>query len=161
MGSEIHNCSDKIFHFNNSKFELSYSLNSSKYSSQGEIIIFSALQMLNIPYLWGGRSSFGIDCSGLVQTSFKVAGIKLPRDASEQSKCGDLVYSIVDSKAGDLAFFENENGKIVHTGILISQDKIIHSSGYVRTDVIDKVGIFDLTTHEYSHKLHSIKRIVK
>ncbi len=160
MGSEICNCTEKTFYINNSKYELSYAFNANKYNTLGEIIIFSALQMLNIPYLWGGRSSFGIDCSGLVQTAYKVAGISLPRDSSDQALKGELVESVMVAKAGDIAFFENENGKIIHTGLIISTDKIIHASGYVRNDVIDKFGIFNTETREYSHKLHSIKRVV-
>lgn len=160
MGSEIRNCSDKIFYINKSKYELSYPLIDGKFPTQAETTVFSALQMLNIPYLWGGRSSFGIDCSGLVQTACKTAGIKMPRDASQQVLIGKTISSLHEAQQGDLAFFENPEGQIVHTGILISQTKIVHASGCVRTDGIDNKGIFNRDINGYTHKLNRIKRIL-
>ena len=159
MGSNFYNMTGNQFYLSNTKYELSYPLNIPK-PSKAETIIFTALQMLNIPYLWGGRSSFGIDCSGLVQTACKVAGIKMPRDASDQAFVGETVNSIIDAQTADLVFFENEEKKIIHTGILISPEKIIHASGSVRTDIIDQNGIFSLEKKEYSHKLKVIKRIL-
>ncbi len=118
------------------------------------------LSYMNAPYLWGGRSPLGIDCSGFNQTVFKIAGIKLKRDASQQAQQGTLVSSFVEIQCFDLAFFENKDGRIIHTGIIYKNNTIIHASGKVRKDRFDDKGIFNLENEEYSHKLHSIKRIM-
>jgi gamma-D-glutamyl-L-lysine dipeptidyl-peptidase len=124
-----------------------------------EIIKTSHL-FLNAPYLWGGRSPMGIDCSGFVQLVFKVNGINLPRDASQQSLLGETIDFVSEVKPGDLAFFDNSDGIIVHVGILLASDIIIHASGQVRKDAFDHNGIFNSTLGRYSHKLRLIKRLI-
>lgn len=119
-----------------------------------------ALAFLNTPYLWGGRSVFGIDCSGFTNVVFKLAGIQLRRDAWQQSEQGVLVSFIDQSRPGDLAFFHNEEGKITHTGIILENQKIIHASGRVRIDSIDHYGIFNEEQKRYTHQLRLIKRII-
>ena len=101
----------------------------------------------------------GIDCSAFVQLCAKVAGYKLPRDASQQVDYGNAVGNFNDAKSGDIAFFENENQKIIHVGILLSNNKIIHASGKVRIDSIDKIGIFNEELNKYTHQLNVIKRL--
>ncbi|WP_113638876.1 C40 family peptidase [Nubsella zeaxanthinifaciens] len=115
---------------------------------------------LNTPYLWGGRSFFGIDCSGFTQTVYKLCGISLKRDASQQVDHGELVDFLASAKLGDLAFFDNDEGKITHVGLMLGNDKIIHSAGKVRIDPIDNQGIFNAELDRYTHKLRVIKRIV-
>lgn len=133
--------------------------NSSIVSKENKNIIKLATQYLNTPYLWGGKSAFGIDCSGFTQVIFSMVGIKLPRNASQQVELGTVVNFLEEVKEGDLAFFENEEGKIVHVGILINNHKIIHASGFVKMDTIDNQGIISSQTGEYTHKLRVIKRI--
>ena len=115
---------------------------------------------LNAPYQWGGRSPFGIDCSGLTQMVYKMSGISLQRDSSVQSEQGKAIHLLDETHPGDLAFFDNEKGIINHVGILISPNKIIHASGKVRIDSIDQYGIYKAGNKKYSHKLRIIKRIL-
>ncbi|TDG36354.1 hydrolase [Pedobacter changchengzhani] len=124
-----------------------------------EIISFSKF-FQNTPYLWGGRNLFGLDCSGFVQIVFKLLGIKLNRDAYQQAEQGVLVGFLAECKPGDVAFFDNAEGKITHVGIMLSNNEIIHSSGKVRIDPIDDQGIFNKELGRYTHKLRIIKRFV-
>ncbi|MGM0636298.1 MAG: NlpC/P60 family protein [Bacteroidota bacterium] len=119
-----------------------------------------SLLYLNAPYLWGGKSPFGIDCSGLTQMVYKICGFALQRDASQQAKQGFPLSFIEESEPGDLAFFDNEEGDIIHVGILLGDNNIIHAHGKVRVDKLDHTGIFNVDTKTYSHNLRVIKKLI-
>ena len=118
----------------------------------------AAMFFMNAPYLWGGRSVFGIDCSGFTQMVFRQFGIRLKRDAWQQAEQGELLGFIQEARAGDLAFFDNEEGRITHVGIMLNNNRIIHASGKVRIDTIDTQGIFNKDLNKYTHKLRIVKR---
>lgn len=123
-------------------------------------IVSLAKLYLNTPYLWGGKSVFGIDCSGLVQQVYKFCGFKLPRDAYQQAEFGEPLSFLEESEPGDLAFFDNQEGKIIHVGIILEGNKIIHAHGKVRIDPFDNNGIFNTDSQSYSHKLRVIKKLI-
>ena len=124
-----------------------------------DVLIESAFKMINTPYRWGGKSIMGIDCSAFVQLCAKVAGYKLPRDASQQYDFGETINGLSEAQPGDIAFFENKEHRIVHVGILLSKNIIIHASGKVRIDAIDEIGIFNNELNTHTHHLCKIKRL--
>lgn len=147
---------------------LNYSFLNEKYLFQGNALAADfeqniklldkiVLKYLNAPYLWGGRTPFGIDCSGFTQIVFKFLGIQLPRDSYQQAELGKLVAFAEEARKGDLAFFGDT--KITHVGIILDDKKIIHASGRVRIDIIDNFGIFNTETNAYSHPMKIIKRL--
>jgi hypothetical protein len=123
-------------------------------------LINTALLYLNTPYLWGGKTPFGIDCSGFTQMVYKLNGYRLKRDASQQVEQGEALSFIEESEPGDLAFFDNAEGDITHVGIIMKDNYIIHAHGKVRIDRLDHTGIFNIQTSLHTHKLRVIKRII-
>ncbi len=159
LGSSLPFYKDKKCRIGELEFDFDGNVKYPERLSSSNTLIENAYMYLNAPYLWGGRSPFGIDCSGFTQMVFKLSGIKLRRDAWMQSEQGQLIHLLDESRPGDLAFFDNEEGKIIHTGILIGKNKIIHSSGKVRIDRIDHHGIYNEEQKKYTHNLRLIKRL--
>ncbi|HEY3373334.1 MAG TPA: C40 family peptidase [Prolixibacteraceae bacterium] len=126
-----------------------------------KVLIEQALKYFNAPYLWGGRSPLGIDCSGFTQIIYKTVGYAIPRDTTQQVHCGTALSFVEETLPGDLAFFDNEEGQIVHVGIIWEKNKIIHASGKVRIDNVDQFGIFNVDTKRYTHQMRVMKRIIK
>jgi cell wall-associated NlpC family hydrolase len=126
----------------------------------GDFVKTIAMKYLNTPYLWGGKSPFGIDCSGFIQMVYKINGYKLLRDCSQQASQGKNVSKFSDCLPGDIAFFGTQEKKISHAGILLSDNRIIHASGKVRIDHFNDEGILNIETKIYTHSLISIRRIL-
>ena len=141
-------------HINNEKFEIIGEI------GETEPLDLTAKSFLNTAYLWGGRTHYGIDCSGFTQTVFKLQGIHLRRDAWMQAEQGKTIDFISEVKLGDLAFFDNEEGRITHVGIMLNASQIIHASGRVKIDRIDSEGIYSEEQNRYTHKLRIIKRLI-
>jgi hypothetical protein len=126
--------------------------------NENTTVLDFAKDYINTSYLWGGKTPFGIDCSGLTQVIYRFAGFNLPRDAFEQVTIGATV-EFKDIEAGDLAYFENSLGKITHVGICNNQGEIIHASGHVRVDQLTELGIINSDSGDLTHKLTTIKRL--
>tara|TARA_Y100000589_G_scaffold328173_1_gene371688 strand:- start:574 stop:1347 length:774 start_codon:yes stop_codon:yes gene_type:complete len=157
MGSSLPNYEEKTFSISDHQVIYNGNISTPNRIGTKDKIVEDALMYLNAPYLWGGRSPFGIDCSGFTQVVYKINNIVIPRDANKQAKLGVGYSFIEEAEAGDVAFFDNEEGKINHVGILIDKNRIIHSSGKVRIDTLDHQGIFNKETNSYSHKLRIVK----
>ena len=140
--------------------KLNHTFNGEKYSPEADKkkLTKTAFMYLNSPYLWGGRTPLGIDCSGFTQIVYKINGVKLSRDANQQANQGQTLSFIEESEAGDLAFFDDPEGKIVHVGLLLEDNYIIHACGTVRIDRIDQSGIYNGETH--THNLRMIKKLI-
>ncbi|NER11882.1 SH3 domain-containing protein [Leptobacterium flavescens] len=151
LGASVGNCEAMGYNFDGARREG---------QKTREELIETAYLYLNTPYLWGGKTPFGIDCSGFTQMVYKLNGYELLRDACEQATQGEPLSFIEESKPGDLAFFDNDEGKIIHVGIIMKDNYIIHSHGKVRIDRIDHTGIFNTDIRSYSHKLRVIKSIL-
>ncbi|MGB0949780.1 MAG: C40 family peptidase, partial [Marinirhabdus sp.] len=124
-------------------------------------LVEHALQYLNAPYLWGGKTPFGIDCSGFTQMAHKLCGYRLLRDASQQAEQGQAIATIEESGPGDLAFFNTTGTAISHVGIIMKNRYIVHAHGHVRVDRLDQKGIYNAEKQQHTHKLCVIKRVIK
>lgn len=157
-GSNIPKTLDNYFYLRDTRYQLHGPIVQPLREAFRSGIVDAAKFYLNAPYLWGGRSLFGIDCSGFTQIVFRQFGIRLKRDAWQQAEQGTLVGFLQEAVAGDLAFFDNEEGRITHVGIMLGNDHIIHASGRVKIDPIDNQGIFSTDLNRHTHKLRIIKR---
>ena len=158
MGSNLPFYDAKTLVLNTTEFHYDGAILNSEIPKKS--IIDIAYKFLNTPYLWGGKTPFGIDCSGFTQMVYKLCGCQLLRDASQQVTQGEVLSFIEESEAGDLAFFDNEEGEIVHVGILLDHNHIIHAHGKVRIDQLDHSGIFNIEKQKHTHKLRVIKRMI-
>jgi cell wall-associated NlpC family hydrolase len=157
LGASLPHFKNNVFRLANKKFDFDGVTNSEK-SSKNELIN-TAYMYLNTPFLWGGRTPFGVDCSGFVQMVYKINGYSLLRDASFQASQGEVLSFIEESVPGDLAFFDNDEGEINHAGIILTDNHIIHCSGKVRIDRLDQSGILNVDTKRHTHKLRVMKQI--
>ena len=158
IGSSLLGYSEREGQFGNFKyqyFEKSYKRN--EIVPDESLVTNLTNQWLHSPYLWGGRTPMGVDCSGFVQVVFKMMGADLPRDARQQAKQGSKINKLQNAFCGDLAFFHDDE-EIVHVGIVLNESEIIHASGKVRIDQIDKKGIINSDTGQRTHRLKSIRR---
>ena len=160
FGSTIRNLTSNGFKIGDQHFIFEGQLSQPALIPSINSIIEDAMILLNAPYLWGGKTPFGIDCSGFTQTVFKVNGVELLRDAAQQASQGEAISLVDEAEPGDLAFFDNEEEKIVHVGIIFEKNKIIHASGRVRIDMIDHQGIYNKELQKYTHRLRLIKRLI-
>ena len=158
-GSILPNYKNKSFSFGSQSFTFLGNTNEDLKTSKEEIVKTS-LEYLNSPYLWGGNSPYGIDCSGLSQMSYNLHGIQIPRDACDQATVGETISLIEESEPGDLAFFDNDEGIITHVGIILKNMEIIHASGHTRIDKFDHQGIYRKDFGRYTHNLRIIKKII-
>jgi hypothetical protein len=156
-GSRLYNINDAHFELEEWQGNITGKLLEQQRGYAAESLIANAFRFLNTPYLWGGKTPFGMDCSGFIQVVFRMSGIELPRDAWQQAEKGSGVDFVEECQPGDLAFFGEENESINHVGLILTSNTIIHCSGKVKVDSFDHNGIFANKT--YSHKLRLIKRI--
>lgn len=159
-GSKIPAYKDGFCYLGTDQFQVSFTPHVPDSKPSAAEITNTALFFKNVPYQWGGRTLFGIDCSGFVQTVFKLNGVNLKRDAWQQAEEGSTVDFLPEVQTGDLAFFDNDKGRIIHVGLMLNANEIIHASGRVKIDTMDSEGIYSSELGRYSHKLRIIKRFL-
>jgi hypothetical protein len=160
FGSYLPHFDGNHVYFDNKRFPFVGKADKIEKDTLNRNIVYTAHSFLSTPYLWGGKSHAGIDCSGLVQMVFRSCGHSVLRDAYQQASMGTSVENLEEAKSGDLAFFSGDSGKITHVGILTSPKEIIHAHGKVRADKIDSTGIINGDSGLYSHKLTCIRRLM-
>lgn len=157
IGSRLPLIKGKEFTIENKKYNFQGSITTPGAKPKRSKIVEDCFIYLNAPYLWGGRTPFGIDCSGFTQMVYRLNGIKLFRDASQQAEQGKMLDFPEEAKPGDIAFFDNEDGSITHVGIVLPDMQIIHASGKVHIDKLDHLGIFSEEKKNYTHNLRILK----
>jgi hypothetical protein len=158
LGASLPFFKDNTFQIIDQKYDLEGVVNHNK-TLKSELVR-TAHMYLNTPYLWGGRTPFGIDCSGFTQMVYKINGYKLFRDPFQQASQGEVLSFIEESEPGDLAFFDDEEGEIIHVGIILDNNYIIHCDGKVRIDRLDHSGIYNVDTKRHTHKLRIMKKVI-
>ena len=138
-----------------------------RFPRNGDAMVEHAADFLGLPYLWGGTSEKGFDCSGLVQRIYGLHGIRLPRDAQPQSRVGEPVNpgsGWRDVRPGDLAFFEEPpGGRVTHVGILARGGRMIHASttqNGVAWDVLPPAGASTPLGERLAGWLSGIRRVL-
>lgn len=159
-GSSLPNYEKGVISFGDVSYEFDGEINHPDPDESRQQLVEFAMVFRNAPYLWGGRSPFGIDCSGLMQVLYKMVGIPLQRDAYQQAEEGYTLSFVEEAELGDLAFFDNDEGKIIHVGMMVGPNAIIHAAGKVRIDKLDHQGIFNVDAGKYTHKLRLIRRVL-
>lgn len=157
LGAVLPDFQDGIFKLNGRDFEFDGDVIHAKMEKVN--LVITAYKFLNTPYLWGGRTALGIDCSGFTQIVYKINGYQLFRDAHQQASQGEVLSFIEECEPGDLAFFDNEEGEIVHVGIVLANNYIIHCHGKVRIDRLDSSGIYNVDRNRHTHKLRVMKQL--
>lgn len=160
-GSRLPNYHNGTFSLLGADFEISPELVAINPQYTEPNILRAVPYFFNIPYLWGGKNAFGMDCSGFTQVFCSIFGISLPRDASQQALLGEPIGFLEETQAGDLVFFENSSGNIIHVGMLVGKDAVVHCSGRLKMSKIDSHGILSDDLKSYTHQLRVIKRIVE
>lgn len=160
IGSSLPGITAQLFRIDDTEYAYNGTYLDPGVQLTGEEICGLAMKFLHSPYLWGGRTHLGIDCSGLAQLTYKLAGYRLPRDSNVQAREGVTINFLSEAEPADLIFFDNEEGDIDHVGILLPENQIIHASGQVRIDRIDHQGIFNLDKNDYTHQLRVVKRVI-
>lgn len=158
-GSLLYQLKDGVFSFAGENYATETLLYPVEHERSGAWVCELALQYLNSPFLWGGKSILGIDCSGLVQVVFSMMGVSLPRDAAQQIEHGVVIDFLSEVQPGDLAFFEDNDGTIVHVGIMQNHRQVLHAAGCVKIENMDYQGVISSRTGEYTHKLRLVKRL--
>ena len=157
LGASLPKFLNNKFELLENKYEFDGQTNAHKLTKKD--IVLSSYMYLNAPFLWGGRTPFGLDCSGFTQMVYKINGHFLLRNASFQASQGEVLSFIEECEPGDLAFFDNEEGEIVHVGIILADNYIIHCHEKVRIDRLDQSGIYNVDTKRHTHKLRVMKQI--
>ncbi|RPD97924.1 hydrolase Nlp/P60 [Aureibaculum marinum] len=157
LGSRLPFYNNESFNILDKSFRFEGNVTSNKRSKQS--IVNSAFLYANTPFLWGGKTPFGIDSSGFTQMIYRLNGYFLKRKAAEQASQGEVLSFIEESEPGDLAFFDDSEGEITHVGIILANHHIIHCSGKVRIDLLDHSGIYNKELRKHTHKLRVIKKI--
>ncbi|MBN1185927.1 MAG: C40 family peptidase [Bacteroidales bacterium] len=158
-GSELYNVSEDYTSFSIGPYSYKIKEFSNITKVSVKNIIKDALNYINAPYMWGGKTIFGIDCSGFTQMVFKINNDKLPRDSRDQYDVLSNEIQLQDAQPGDIAFFSKNGQSISHVGLIMSPDKIIHASGCVRIDALDAKGIYNSELQRYTHNLLAVKKM--
>ncbi|MDG2194042.1 MAG: C40 family peptidase [Polaribacter sp.] len=158
LGATLPLYKDAHFQIKNTTYQYEGSVYNQKLEK--EELLKTAFLYMNTPCLWGGKTPFGIDCSGFTQMVYKLCGHQLLRDAKQQATQGEVLSFIEESEPGDLAFFDDHEGIITHAGIIMKDNYIIHAHGKVRIDRLDHSGIYNIDTKRHTHKLRVIKKII-